>query len=421
MPDTTTALERLGVALLVGLLIGLDRERAEVRKAHAEFAGVRTFPLIALAGCVPMLLLDVTGPWLLVATFVAVAAIAALSYRQQAAAGHIGATTEVAALATFQLGMLAGSGRLLLAGAAGVVVGLLLVAKVRLEAFSRAITREELDAVLELLVISVIVLPLLPNRGMGPWGVLNPRSMWLVVVLVAGLSFVGFVATRLIGESRGLVITGAVGGLASSTAVTVAMAERSRASAALSHPAAAAAVLASTIMAARVAILAATIDASILPRLAPPLVVMGLCGAVTAWVLARADRGQAVPAGERLRNPFSLRQAIVFGAIYAVILLGVRAAQEYLGGGGVFLAAALGAIADVDAVTIAFTQLGAGESHWAVGAAAIMTAAVVNTVVKLGIGWVRGSTVFRRDLLVGLGLMAALGAAATLAVYRIAG
>jgi uncharacterized membrane protein (DUF4010 family) len=291
---------------------------------------------------------------------------------------------------------------------------------VRLETFSRAVSKQELNAALELLVISVIVLPLLPNRGMGPWGVFNPRNMWLVVVLVAGLSFVGFVATRLIGEKKGLAITGAVGGIASSTAVTLAMAEQSRETTSLSHAAAAAAILASTVMAVRVAVLAATINVSIVPRLLPPLVVMALAGAIIAWVLARADRSQAVPAGERLQNPFNLRQAILFGVIYALVLLGARAAREYFGSGGSFAAATLGAIADVDAVTIAFTQMGPGETRWALGAAAISAAVVVNTMVKLVVGLMRGSPVFRRDLAAGLSVMAVLGIAAALGVYRFA-
>src|SRR5262245_34496196 len=198
-------LARLGVAWLGGLLIGLDRERAEARKARAEFAGVRTFPLIALAGCVPMLLINTVGPWLVIAAFVVVGALIVAAYLKSAGE-HVGATTETAAVATFLLGALAGDGQLLLAGAAGVAVAVLLLFKPRLEGFSRAITTEELTAALELAVITVIVLPLLPNRGYGPWEVLNPRQIWLVVVLVAGLSFAGFVAVRLLGEGKGLAV-----------------------------------------------------------------------------------------------------------------------------------------------------------------------------------------------------------------------
>ena len=182
------SLEGLLVALLVGFLIGLDRERAEARKGRDGFAGVRTFPLIALAGAVPMVLLPIAGPALLVASFAAVAAVAIVAYIRSSAAGEIGATTQMAAVASFLLGALAGGGQFVMAGAAGVTIAVLLAAKPRLEAFSRALTADEVRAVLELAVISVIVLPLLPNRGFGPWGVLNPFDIWLIVVLVSPLA-----------------------------------------------------------------------------------------------------------------------------------------------------------------------------------------------------------------------------------------
>ncbi len=308
--DTTIpALERLLVAMLVGFLVGLDRERAEARKDHALFAGVRTFPLIALAGAIPMLLEDRVGPALLVATFLAIAAVAVVSYVRTSAHGRIGATTEVAALATFLLGALAGAGQLVVAGAAGVALAVLLVGKPRLEAFSNALTTEEIRGALELAVITVIVLPLLPDRGYGPWQALNPREIWIVVVLVSALSFVGFVAMRVLGAGRGMAITGAVGGLVSSTAITISMAERSHTGAA--RPAAAtAAVLASTIMCVRMAVLAGAVDPGILPRLLPILTVMAVAGGAAAWLMSRGTAGRTAAADGTLTNPFSLRAAL---------------------------------------------------------------------------------------------------------------
>lgn len=249
--------ERLFVALLVGMLIGLDRERAETRKAHQVFAGVRTFPLIALAGAVPMLLMEHTGSLLLLGSLLTVAAVILVAYTRTSATGDVGATTEMAALATFLLGVLAGAGHLVVAGAAGVGVAVLLVAKPHIEAFSRALTTEELAAALELAVISVIILPLLPQQGYGPWQVWNPFNIWSIVVLVCALSLVGFVAMRLVGTQRGLLITGGVGALVSSTAVTMTMAARSQTDEHEVPAVAAATVLASTIMNGRVAVLGA--------------------------------------------------------------------------------------------------------------------------------------------------------------------
>jgi len=410
-------LERLLVALMIGILIGLDRERAEVRKARQIFAGVRTFPLVALAGAIPVLLVDRVGPLLLAVSLMAIAAIAVVSYVRSSATGDIGATTEVAAIATFLLGALAGAGQLVVAGACGVAVAVLLVAKPKLEAFSRTLTPEELTAALELAVITVIVLPLLPNRGFGPWQVLNPREIWLVVVLVTALSFVGFVAMRLLGEQRGMQVTGAVGGLVSSTAVTMAMAQRSRSDEGLSRAAATAAVVASSIMPLRMAVLAGAVNAGILPRLLPVVGAMTLAGLVAAWVLSRRRPDETAESAAGIRNPFSVVAALTFAAIYAVVLLLVRGSGEYFGAGGTYAAAAVSAVADVDAVTIAFSRSGPGATAWQIPAAAVAVAAVTNTLVKLGIGVGMGSGRFRRYLAVSLSAMAAAGTAAGVVVY----
>ncbi len=410
-------LERLLVAVLVGILIGLDRERAEVRKARQIFAGVRTFPLVALCGAVPALLVEQMGPLLAAVSLLAIAAIAVVSYLRASANGDMGATTEVAAVATFLLGALAGAGQLVVAGACGVAVAVLLVAKPKLEAFSRALTPEELTAALELAVITVIVLPLLPNRGLGPWKVWNPREIWMVVVLVTALSFVGFVAMRLLGERRGMAVTGAVGGLVSSTAVTMAMAEKSRSADQLARAAAAAAVVASSIMPLRMAVLAGAVNAGILPRLLPVVFVMSLVGLIAAWVLSRRRPDEVDESGRQIKNPFSLIAALSFAAIYAVVLIVVRGAGTYFGAGGTYAAASLSAVADVDAVTIAFSRLGPGDPAWQMPAAAVTVAAVTNTLVKLGIGVGMGAGRFRKYVGAALGVTAAAGAAAGLLVY----
>jgi uncharacterized membrane protein (DUF4010 family) len=415
--ELQSSLEGVAVALLVGFLIGLDRERAEARKGHEAFAGVRTFPLIALVGALATILLPVAGIALLVTSFAAVGAIAVVAYLRSSAGGGAGATTEVAAVATFLLGALAGGGQLVLAAASGVAVAVLLVAKPRLEGFSRALTGEEIRAALELAVISVIVLPLLPNVGLGPWQVLNPRAIWLIVVLVSALSFTGFVAIRWLGERRGLAVTGAVGGLVSSTAVTFAMAERTRADQGIGGPAASAVVLASCVMSLRMAVLAGVVNAGILPRLLPVVGAMAVVGGVAAIWLARSSAEEPLAPTGHIANPFSLRAALSFGILFALILMLVRAAQEYLGAGGSYGAAALSGVADVDAVTIAFSRLGRGSDGWRTPAAAVTLAAVVNTLVKLGLAVGFGAGRFRLKVALALAVVALSGAAVGAVVY----
>ena len=414
MPDAATALVRLVVALLIGFLIGLERERAEVRKGRELFAGVRTFPLIALAGAVPLLVEGPLGLGLLAASVLVVGAITVTSYLRESAAGHVGATTEMAAIAAFLLGAVAGAGRLEVAGAAGVGVAVLLAAKPPLERFTRALSPEEMSATLELAVVSVIVLPLLPDRTWDPWGALNPREIWIVVVLVSALSFAGFLAGRFLGERRGILVTGALGGLVSSTAMTLAMAERSRGG--TPRAAAAAAVVASTVMAVRMLVVAGGVRPALVPPLAPVVAAMVTVGAAAAWGLARGERPAA--RAPRLRNPFSLRHAVGFAAVYALVVLAVHGGRARFGAGGLYLTAALSGLIDVDAITVAVARGAEGAGGRGVPVLAVTIAAVANALTKAGMAVVLGAGPFRLFTAAALVAMAAAGGLTALAVTR---
>jgi uncharacterized membrane protein (DUF4010 family) len=418
MPGVIDCFERLLVALLVGLLIGVDRERAEERKARQLFAGIRTFPLIALAGALPALMLPATGPALLVVSLAAVAVLVAAAYLRESLAGQPGATTEVAAIVTFLLGALAGTGQMLLAGATGIAVATLLVAKPGLENFSKALTPKELASAIQLAILTGIVLPLAPNQGYGPWSVLNPYEIWMVVVLVSGFSFAGFLAMRLFGRERGMLLSGVMGALVSSTAVTVAMAGRSRDDETAGVSAARATVLASVVMGLRVGAFAAAMGAGLLPRLVPVIVAMSLVGLLAERVLHRLEPGDNIAMdGNSPGNPFSLPAALSFGALYAVVLLALKAAHEYLGAAGVFVAAGLSSVADVDAVTIAFARGGPGADDWRTAAAAVTVAIVINTLVKMSFAVGMGAGAFRRHVATALAAMAVAGVAAGAAVW----
>lgn len=403
------------VALLVGLLIGLDRERSEARKQKSSMGGVRTFPLLALLGALSSLLQPRLGLWPLGLAFGGVITIVAVAYVRSSASG-LGSTTEMAALVTFVLGVFAGQGALLLAGAVGVVVAVLLVAKLRLERVSRSMSEEEITATLELAVISAIVLPLVPNRSYGPWGGLNPFEVWLIVVLVSTVSFAGFVAMRLWGLHKGLLVAAFVGAMVSSTAVTLAMAERSRRSPELARAPAAGAVMASTLMCVRVGVLATAFAPALAPRLWPALAVMALVGAVcTVWLLrARRDPG-ASEAAPHLANPSSVKTALTFGLVYAAVGFAVSGLQALLGNAGTLLAAVVSAIVDVDAISITLArQAGQDEGRRALLALAVAVAAITNTLVKGGIAGAAGRGRFRILVGAALGAMSLAGAAVAL-------
>ncbi len=409
MPPTAESLECLAVALLVGLLIGLDRERAELRKKRQLFAGIRTFPLIALLGAALTLLRGPLGPWPLLAGFLAVAGISLVSYSRGSGEGDMGATTEIAALGTYALGALAGVGQLIVAGAAGVAVAVLLAVKPSLERLSRALSEQELTAVLELAVISAIVLPLVPDQGYGPWGVLNPFRIWMVVVLVSAVSFAGFVAVRWKGEQGGLFWAAGLGALVSSTAVTVAMAQRSRDAPEAGRAIGAAAILASSVMCVRLLVLVAAAGPHLLARLAPPLAAMALLGLVLVLLLRRGTASPETAPARTLSNPFSLRSAILFGAVFAGALLLVRGSQVLFGSKGTLIAALLSGFVDVDAVSIALARASRPDSTGA-AAAGIVLACASNNVFKSVVALASGAGSFRRHVALGLTGMSVVGA-----------
>ena len=262
-------------------------------------------------------------------------------------------------------------------------------------------------------MVSLIVLPLLPDRGYGPWGALNPREIWLVVVLVSALSFAGFLAVKLFGAGRGMALTGALGGLVSSTAVTVAMAAQSRAGAEAAGPVVATA-LASTVMCARVAVLVGVVNPRLLPGLLAVVGSMALTGGVAAWWFGRSGRRRASESAQRFVNPFSLSAALGFGALYALVVLAVRGADVLLGARGVYTAAALAGTVDVDAPTVAFAR---GEERAVAG---ITIAVVSNTLVKSGLAYgYAGAGSFRRRAGLLLAAMAAGRVLVMLMVVRL--
>lgn len=414
MPDNV-ALLRLLVAALLGGLVGVERERSEKERGIHHFAGVRTFPMFALLGAGLVVAAGGVGA-VAAAGFLGIAALVIVSYHRTSQ-DDVGVTTEVAALATYVVGVLAGAGALLAAGALGIGVTVLLAGKQRLEAFPRALSREELGAALTLAVIAAVILPVLPDARYGPWDVWNPRTLWAMVVLVCGLSFVAFVAMRLLGAARGLYLSGLLGGLVSSTAATVSFATRSREAPTQATALAGAAGLASLVMLARVGILTAVVNSTLLAFLGPFLGLSIAAGALALIVLLRrapAAQDQA----PQVTNPFRLAEALKFAAVYAVVLFAVEGASRYLGTWGILAAAVLAGLTDVDAITLSLAAVAGTALPPAGAAAAIAVAALSNTVAKAGYAVWLGSPAFRRAMLLVLG--AAFGAgAATLAVVTL--
>ena len=374
----------LGVALAIGLLIGL--ERGWKRRAAEEgerVAGVRTFGLLGLLGGVAALLAQDTGWMVFALMFLALAGTLGAAYLlTMDRRGDVSATSLVAALLTVLLGALATVGQMKAAAAAAVITALLLSLKPVLHRWISRLSSEELLAALKLLLMSVVLLPVLPDRGYGPWGALNPYEIWWMVVLIAAISFAGYFAMKIAGTRRGTLFTGLFAGLASSTALTLHFARLARRAPSITPALGAGILLACGTMFPRMTLVAAIVDPDLLAILWPPALAMAApTFGITLWYWRRL-RKQPPESEAPLRNPLELRSALSFGALLALVMLLAEGLEQWLGEAGVLALAAASGIADVDAITLSLSRMGEEALAGRIVATGIVLAAAVNSLVK---------------------------------------
>ena len=412
-------LTRLVTALAIGMLVGLERgwqERAVEAGAGSKIAGTRTFGIVALLGAVTAML---SGERLLLLGFVFVGLALLLTVAHVLAVRadqDFGITTVIAALATYVLGAAALRGPLVVPAAVAVVMVSVLSLKPRLHWLEQHLEARELRGTFQLLLISIVILPVLPDRGFGPWQALNPYELWWMVVLIASISYVGYFGIKLAGSSRGLLLTGLLGGLASSTAVTLDFARMGRHRPNLVPQLAAGILVASATMFPRMLLVAGVIHPPTAVALAPPLLAMA--ATLYAWGLyqLRSIGHDDTELSQELRNPFELRTALTFTLILAVVMLASRALLHWLGTPGVFLLAGLSGASDVDAITISLSGMGAnGQLLSATAAQAVTLTAVVNTLVKGTIAGVLGGTRLGRPVGLAVATAVLAGALAVIA------
>jgi uncharacterized membrane protein (DUF4010 family) len=393
----------LGLAFAVGLLIGVEREQSAMASEKAEgtfFGGARTFPLFAILGALASLLARQAGLWVILVTLLGVLGFVGISYVHDVARdGDRGMTSEVALVLTFLLGVLAMSqgvieplrSKVFFVLATGVLVTLLLSVKSPLHRFAAKTTQADVLATVKFLVIAVVLLPLLPNATFGPLDVLNPFKIGLMIVLIGGVSFVGYVAMRVLGPGRGLSVTGLVGGLASSTAVTLTFSKRAKTSPELVPACALAIVLASTVMCVRIVVLVAATNRGLVSSVALPMIAMTAGSlAACAWLYREARRVAGSKDGKdrtniELTNPFELGSAIKLGAIFVVVLFISKAATTYAGARGTYVAGLLAGTTDVDALTISMASLASRGLESDVAVTTILIGVASNTMVKGGV------------------------------------
>ncbi|HEX6383663.1 MAG TPA: MgtC/SapB family protein [Anaerolineae bacterium] len=414
--EQTALFYRFGVALFIGILVGMQRQYAEEpdQDEIPIVAGVRTFALLGLVGATAALAADLLGsPWIFVGIVLALGVLIAVAYVIISRHGDPGMTTEVAAVLVVLAGALAYWEQVALAVALGVTTFVLLSLKFELHRFAERITREDILATLKFAVITAIVLPVLPNQPVWdqpPFDVLNPYRIWLMVVLISGISFLGYVLIKIAGPRRGISLTGILGGLASSTATTLSFAQRSGKNVELGRPFALAILLAWTLMFVRILVEVGAVYAPLLANVWLPIVAAAVAGLAYCAYLYFGPHEAADEEDVRLANPFELGPALTFGLLYGVILLVARAAEFYFGDTGVYISSIVSGLADVDAITLSMAQLSSsGNLELPVAARAIVLAAMSNTVVKGGIVLSSGSSGLRRAILPGFLLILATG------------
>jgi len=343
---------KLGIALALGLLVGMQRERTDSR-----LAGIRTFPLITILGTMAGLLALRLGGWIVAAGFVSLAVIVIMSDRTSAELpSNPGITTEVAALLMFGLGAYLVPGYTSVAVVLAGTIAVLLHLKPEMHALARKVGDTDFKAIMQFVLVTLVILPVLPNREFGPFDILNPFKIWLMVVLIVGISLGGYLAYKFLGATSGSIVAGVLGGLISSTATSVSYARREREAPQICSMAALVIMIASAVMFLRVVVIVGVVGPGVFASMIGPLATMLAVSVVIAmgmWFLTRKEPVKP-PDPE---NPSELKSAIIFGIIFAIVLLGVAAARHYFGSRGLYVVAGLSGLTDMDAITLSTLEL----------------------------------------------------------------
>lgn len=370
------------ISLAIGLLIGLERERSPAAKA-----GLRTFSLVALAGTIGALLSErMDEPWILAAGLLILGAMMVAAYLRGQEAEDPGTTTIAAVVVCYGLGAMVWYGYQDIAVALGIITTILLYFKTELRGVSQRLTRKDLVSVLQFAVLSFVILPVLPNEDYGPYQAINPHHIWWMVVLISGLSLIGYAALRVGGHRYGTLLTGFFGGTVSSTATTLAFARNSRANPQLSGIAALIILIANLVVLLRLSIVVAVVMPALLPKLSLIFLGGALGGGLFVIALWRRQEDKPSTPSLEIANPAEIRSALTFGGLYALVLFAAAWLGDAVGNQGLYAVAVVSGLTDVDAITLSSLRLFELGSIQADGAATIILIALVaNILFKCGL------------------------------------
>ncbi len=384
----------LGIALAIGLLIGVERGwKLREAKEGDRIAGLRTYGLIALLGGVTGLLSQYLGVVVFGVIFLGFTAATAVAYTMQwRTTGDTSITSLVTMLLTFALGSMVALEHVNLAAAAAVITTIVLRFKDVLHEWLRKLGRRELHAVLQLLLISVVLLPVLPDRGYGPWEAINPYEAWWMVVLIATISFVGYLTMKIAGTGKGIILTAFAAGMVSSTALTLSFSRLCHQQAQLKNLLACGILIACGTMFPRVLLISSLINPTLFSDLVIPMTIMTLFTLAAAAIIWR--RNGEIPANEltQVINPLELKPALIFGVLLVLVILLSEAARHYFGETGLYLLTLISGVADVDAINLTLSRMSVTELPLNVAVLGIVIASASNTLVKAGLAVFIGGT-----------------------------
>jgi uncharacterized membrane protein (DUF4010 family) len=383
------------ISLLIGALIGTERQRRLAEEKIRGVAGLRTFTLIALLGTLCANMAVYYSQEFIIVAFGTFMLLVGIGYYSAASRtqGRLDLTSAVAAILTFVLGSLCYfDDRRLLSIALAVVITWVLATRKITHRYVEAISETDLLDTLKMGIIALVIYPFLPDQPLDPFNVLNPRQIWLMVVLVSLIGYIGYVMIRILGAERGLSLTGVLGGLVSSTAVTTAMAAEVRVQKEIISSAVFATTIASCTMFPRILFIVLVINKDIFFSLLPQLGSMTVAGVGLAVVLLRKKD----PVGKNvvLKDPFKMLPALKFGAFFAIVLLTSKLASIYFGDAGTYAASVIAGLVDVDAITLSMATLAKSTLEQNIAVTAITLAAITNTLVKLAIAYILGTREF---------------------------
>lgn len=399
--DTTKILIGLLISAGIGILIGLEREYSH-KKDKKEggddllMAGIRTYPLITLLGYLMLFLSSMLTIWLYIIALIGVLAYVGLFYYRNSKLGHAGTTSEFSVIIAYLIGGLVYLDYTLLAVGIGVFLTVTLAFKPRIHQAVGKLDEKDVHAIIQFVIMAALVLPLLPDEDFGPDGVLNPRKIGLIIVLLTGLNFVGYLLSKFIDTEKSIILTGILGGFLSSTAVTWHFSRQSKTGKGSPEYQAVAVIVASSIMFLRVAVLLYILNQALFFQVVAGMIIVSIIGISIGFIIVKRSTNKSSGEGVVSKNPLNLLEALKFGAIYITILLLVALAKEYVGQDAIYVVSAVSGLTDVDAIVISMANLGGSTIDFDVALTGVIIAVASNTLVKYAMCLFNGNAKFKK-------------------------